>query len=1308
MLTTATSRARAPPGARVLQNVARTPSTALLRAAGTASRPPLVALAGQTRQFRFGRWTESSTEPESHAHRRLRCRHGRYKYRYVGAISRKLSWGHSLGASEHKSSSKATVLGRYWDSKGQTGQYIDVDKVQSWSDEHAGPGVRPGRNIEDVERNAINDLFHGHDSSAAPYQYDPWLSPFENIRNYIGSKHAGEPAPERTNTKTSTSSSSDGHVTIDPITNRRVNRQHATDVPSSTNVTSARGPAVTSSTSRFHFSLPQSLGGNAETVHSNGPPPADELQKYNPVMHKGLDTAAFEMGNATAASKTRLPSDASGYDAVRWSEPDGLPPKSAEELSKEYGDLDKYGPVKWMESTGPASPCQLSEKPAESDSYGPVRWREPSGSPNLTAEERSKQYRDVGRYNAVQFNEPEGQLPPTAEEQSKQYEDLEEYNAIQFNEPAGQLPPTAEEKSKQYEDLEKYKAIKFNEAIDGKLPPTAEERSKEYDDLTKYKPVAFNEASEGRLPPTAEEVSKQYEDLDKYKAIKFNEMLDGQLPPNAEELSKQYEDLDQYKPITFNEAIDGKLPPSAEELSKEYEDVDQYGPVRFNEPDGQLPTSPEEQSKRYADLPKYKPIIFNEAVEGRLPPTAEELSKQYTDLHKYEAITFNEALDGKLPPTAEELSKQYTDLDSYGPVMWNEPDGQLPPSPEVLSKKYSDLHYYTPVQFNEANDGKLPLTAEEKSKKYSDLHRYTPIGFNETLDGKLPPTAEEDSKKYDDLGQYKPVQFNEPDGQLPPTAEEKSKGYEDLRDYKPVRFNEPDGQLPATPEEASKEYQDLNQYEPVRWNEPDGKPVLSAEEKSKQYKDLKEYSEPVAWNEPHGQPPEHPEEASKEYEDLDKYMPVAWNEPDGKPSSPAVDEDVPELNKYEPVRWNEPDGKAPEHPEEKSKRYKDLKGYTGPFTHQEPDGNPTGSRQTSAGTERVLTGNYARDFPEEFAVSWTPMLGQSTLARPDKEAPDFEIASFDESFPALDTSMPSHSPSRLQPALDRASGLPGQRRLDKTRPQVDFYSTEPQGLQTSFLEEMGGQKTWPTFVRMYGTASDASAVAGPKSSPPPPPSPGNSWGKGSSEGSAGAGSSAPETSHYKILAYDPTMQTISTADTTSVVKDSAPPLTPPEVMMRLSNPIKFFPHLAPLQSEGYDIVSGGGDVLVFRKVREAQTLEKPTAYQPPRVNPIDMMGSQPVTPHSYSASPTGYLNYDDVAETEVSNKPLPPFRERSRARAERTTPDPIVEAKPKKSGKGKKVLVGAASVGGLSYAVGVVGEFFKTGGSDGKGPGSRF
>ena len=41
---------------------------------------------------------------------------------------------------------------------------------------------------------------------------------------------------------------------------------------------------------------------------------------------------------------------------------------------------------------------------------------------------------------------------------------------------------------------------------------------------------------------------------------------------------------------------------------------------------------------------------------------------------------------------------------------------------------------------------------------------------------------------------------------------------------------------------------------------------------------------------------------------------------------------------------------------------------------------------------------------------------------------------------------------------------------------------------------------------------------------------------------------------------------------------------------------------------------------------------------------------------------------------------------------------------PKAKGKGKRLLVGAAWVAACSYAVGVVSEFFRTGGMDGKGP----
>jgi hypothetical protein len=202
---------------------------------------------------------------------------------------------------------------------------------------------------------------------------------------------------------------------------------------------------------------------------------------------------------------------------------------------------------------------------------------------------------------------------------------------------------------------------------------------------------------------------------------------------------------------------------------------------------------------------------------------------------------------------------------------------------------------------------------------------------------------------------------------------------------------------------------------------------------------------------------------------------------------------------------------------------------------------------------------------------------------------------------------------------------------------------------------------------------------------------------------------------YKILAYDPTMQSISTAETTSIVHDSSGSLTPAEVLLRLSNPAKFFPHFQPLQSEGYEIVSGSGDVLVFRKVRAGAPKRTSVESKPvlrekvqqnyKATNPIDGMQSRPVAATGNFASPTGFVNHDLPGVSD------PPFKSNIDVRRE----EPVFSGKrnweedsesSRRNGRSKvkKVLIGGAWVAAASYAVGVVAEFFKTGGSDGKGP----
>lgn len=213
-------------------------------------------------------------------------------------------------------------------------------------------------------------------------------------------------------------------------------------------------------------------------------------------------------------------------------------------------------------------------------------------------------------------------------------------------------------------------------------------------------------------------------------------------------------------------------------------------------------------------------------------------------------------------------------------------------------------------------------------------------------------------------------------------------------------------------------------------------------------------------------------------------------------------------------------------------------------------------------------------------------------------------------------------------------------------------------------------------------------------------------------------STTPEPTRYKILAYDPTMQVINVAETTSTATDSFSALTPPEVLLRLSNPARFFPHFQPLQAQGYEIVSGSGDVLVFRKVRDADpttpqessTGSTTTSSLPsPRkfINPIDGMQCilQPATGNF--ASPTGFVNHDLPSEPPFvssinDRREEPAFSGRKTAWPEDELGDGLAGRETRKTGR--KLLIGAAWVAACSYAVGVVSEFFKTGGSDGRGP----
>ncbi|ERF74799.1 hypothetical protein EPUS_03183 [Endocarpon pusillum Z07020] len=76
---------------------------------------------------------------------------------------------------------------------------------------------------------------------------------------------------------------------------------------------------------------------------------------------------------------------------------------------------------------------------------------------------------------------------------------------------------------------------------------------------------------------------------------------------------------------------------------------------------------------------------------------------------------------------------------------------------------------------------------------------------------------------------------------------------------------------------------------------------------------------------------------------------------------------------------------------------------------------------------------------------------------------------------------------------------------------------------------------------------------------------------------------------YKVLAYDSSTLQMNIAETTSSMSATGDgemqPLHPTEVLSRLNNVAKFLPYFADMEKQGYEIVSGSGDVLVFKRVR---------------------------------------------------------------------------------------------------------------------------
>ncbi|EFX05590.1 hypothetical protein CMQ_3659 [Grosmannia clavigera kw1407] len=654
----------------------------------------------------------------------------------------------------------------------------------------------------------------------------------------------------------------------------------------------------------------------------------------------------------------------------------------------------------------------------------------------------------------------------------------------------------------------------------------------------------------------------------------------------------------------------------------------------------------------------------------------------------------DQTYDADLPPTAAELrAYQKVMIDSIAskPVQKSEEYvRQNQPDLSAISDS-SDANYMT-WKYKGTFWGRQPDQVEQRSSpKYNDLAKYAPI-----VDEVSAPTSQGTaSPRYDDLQKYKTVQYNEPDGK--PLVSEVSESFYDpdeLAKYRPLKWNEPDGRASGHCNPApSYNTAELDKYQPFMWNEPDGQPTTPVE----------------------------PGHHGYDQAELQQYKPLKHNEPDGKPIS--IDEenghnfgyDLKEVQQYEQgVKWNESNGN-PTSNNESTVDFSEL-AFHGAVNYEEPSNLQSAAPVDSLTESLRQSDQESRSMDKASDEACSKILHQiSSLGNLDDE----ELSLRNGSRPS--GSIPAAGqPSKSKPereelesamtrmnaeadAIDKMASITikskqkrSTQHMTKTQRRqavLDPHSTQPQGLETSYAEECQGMTTWPTFVKSYSKKAKTGSVAVEEATAPPPDE---------------------SNTMYKILAYDPATQAISTAETASTVHATAVPLTPAEALLRLSHPTKFFPHFRPLEAQGFEIASGSGDVLVFRKSRGVKQATS-------AVNPIDKTGARDTSPTSpiKSASPSGFSNPDPLLPLEesataavtVADLPTTPkFRSNIDVRRE----EPVFsgakvkankadeDENSKKPGIAKRMLVGATWVAGVSYVLGLAGEQLTGAGSSPK------
>lgn len=203
---------------------------------------------------------------------------------------------------------------------------------------------------------------------------------------------------------------------------------------------------------------------------------------------------------------------------------------------------------------------------------------------------------------------------------------------------------------------------------------------------------------------------------------------------------------------------------------------------------------------------------------------------------------------------------------------------------------------------------------------------------------------------------------------------------------------------------------------------------------------------------------------------------------------------------------------------------------------------------------------------------------------------------------------------------------------------------------------------------------------------------------------------------YRILAYDSSALQMTTAEADSFF-GTEETTQPAEVLARLHNPAKFVPYFAQMQQDGYEISTGGGDILVFRKAHG-------TSGHTPSASTVQ--DSDNAEAHAKIAKSIRHDSIDPAEDsTASSNNTFTPSPNRVVSRQETvftggppnwspyppssasnlSTPETELPSHHKSSFRKafRRMVFAGTATAGTCYAFGAVTEYFRTGGKDGRG-----